>query len=128
MESESAREDFAKSWSQVPMILPEAGLSRKRIDNWFRQFATVPQVYAQVAGNEAIVTMVSLGLGVGVVPKIVLDNSPVVDRVRILPLQPELEPYNVGIFVQQKSLNNPLVAAFWSKIPAGNEAIEEPAS
>lgn len=128
VESESAREDFAKSWSQVPMILPEAGLSRKRIDNWFRQFATVPQVYAQVAGNEAIVTMVSLGLGVGVVPKIVLDNSPVVDRVRILPLQPELEPYNVGIFVQQKSLNNPLVAAFWSKIPARNEAIEEPVS
>ncbi|MDP6968481.1 MAG: HTH-type transcriptional activator IlvY [Gammaproteobacteria bacterium] len=115
----SGGEEFARCWSQVPMILPEGGLSRKRIDDWFRRWATVPQVYAQVAGNEAIVTMVSLGLGVGVVPKIVLDNSPVADRVRILPLMPELEPYNVGIFVQKKSLNNPLVAAFWSKVPAG---------
>ena len=43
-----------------------------------------PTIYAQVAGNEAIVSMVSLGFGVGVVPKIVLDNSPLADRVRAL--------------------------------------------
>ena len=115
--------EFARYWSQVPMILPEGGLSRKRIDSWFRKLEAAPQIYAQVAGNEAIVTMVSLGLGVGVVPKIVLDNSPVAERVRILPVTPDLEPYNVGIFVQKKNLNNPLVAAFWSKVDAGSHGL-----
>lgn len=111
------KEAFAQHWSQVPMVMPETGLSRKRLDNWFRKQEISPSIYAQVAGNEAIVTMVSLGLGVGVVPKIVLDNSPVAHRVTVLEVAPQLEPYHVGVFVQKKSLNNPLVQAFWSLLP-----------
>lgn len=107
---------FAELWSEVPMILPETGLSRRRLDSWFRELDLNPKIYAQVAGNEAIVTMVSLGLGVGLVPEIVLENSPVTDRVKVLPVSPALEPYNVGIFVQKKNLRNPLVGAFWSKV------------
>ena len=109
--------DFVEAWSQAPMIVPEAGLSRRRLDAWFRNLGITPKVYAQVSGNEAIVTMVSLGLGVGLVPEIVLDNSPVANRVQVVPVQPQLEPYHVGLFVQTKNLNNPLVRAFWSLLP-----------
>lgn len=116
IDNKRGNKSFADQWSKVPMILPETGLSRKRLDAWFRQLELTPKIYAQVAGNEAIVTMVSLGLGVGLVPKIVLENSPVGDRVKVLPVTPALEPYNVGIFVQKKNLRNPLVGAFWSKI------------
>ena len=108
------RENFVRQWTQVPFILPERGLSRTRLEAWFKQIGFAPKVYAQVAGNEAIVTMVSLGLGVGVVPKIVLSNSPVAERVKTLPVKPSLEPYHVGVIVQKKSLNNPLVSACWS--------------
>ena len=66
-----------------------------------------------MAGNEAIVSMVSLGLGIGVVPKIVLDNSPLADRIRLINAKPTLEPYNVGLAVLKKNLDNPLVSAFW---------------
>ena len=55
-------------------------------------------VYAQVAGNEAIVSMVSLGFGVGVVPEIVLQNSPLSETVRVLRVEPRLEAYEVGLF------------------------------
>ena len=61
--------------------------------------------------------MVSLGLGVGVVPKIVLDNSPMADNIQVLNVRPELEPYNVGLCALKKSLNNPLVRAFWDNGP-----------
>ena len=101
-------------WSRVPMIVSEGGILRSRVDNWFKSLQVTPRIYAQVAGNEAIVSMVSLGLGVGVVPKIVLDNSPMAERIRILPVKPELAPYDVGLFTLKKSLQNPLVAAFWS--------------
>ncbi len=105
-------------WAQVPMILSEEGVARNRIDAWFRQIDINPRIYAQVAGNEAIVSMVSLGLGIGVVPKIVLDNSPLADRIQILDVQPALEPYDVGLFTLRKNLNNPLVDAFWSLVAA----------
>jgi len=108
----SSREE----WATVPMILSEGGIARNRIDTWFRKMDVNPRIYAQVAGNEAIVSMVSLGLGIGVVPKIVLDNSPLVDRIRILDVKPELEPYDVGLFTLKKSLKKPLVNAFWSLV------------
>ncbi|ASJ72700.1 HTH-type transcriptional activator IlvY [Granulosicoccus antarcticus] len=100
-------------WSRVPMIVSEGGILRTRTDSWFKAMHVTPRIYAQVAGNEAIVSMVSLGLGVGVVPKIVLDNSPMAERIRILQVKPELEAYDVGLFTLKKSLQNPLVAAFW---------------
>ena len=66
-----------------------------------------------MAGNEAIVTMVSLGLGIGVVPKIVLDNSPTIERIQVLDVAPQLEAYDVGLLVLKKNLKNPLVNALW---------------
>ena len=84
------------------------------MDEWFRQRDIAPRIYAQVTGNEAIVSMVSLGFGIGVVPKIVLDNSPLKDRIRVLDVKPELEPYDIGLFTLKKNLKNPLVDAFWS--------------
>ena len=66
------------------------------MDEWFEERSLAPTIYAQVAGNEAIVSMVSLGFGVGVVPRIVLDNSPLANKVQVLDVQPELEPYEVG--------------------------------
>ena len=103
-------------WGNVPMILSEGGVARQRTDAWFREMGVTPRIYAQVTGNEAIVSMVSLGLGVGVVPKIVLDHSPLADRIQTWDVQPALEPYDVGLFTLKKNLKNPLVNAFWSLV------------
>jgi LysR family positive regulator for ilvC len=105
----------SRNWSATPMILSEGGLARSRIDAWFRARGVRPSIYAQVAGNEAIVSMVSLGFGVGVVPRIVLDNSPLAASVRILDVQPRLKTYEVGLFALKRKLKNPVVKAFWSQ-------------
>ncbi len=103
-----------RNWRQTPMIVSESGLSRQRVDAWFRRYGIEPDIYAQVTGNEAIVSMVSLGFGVGVVPQIVLDNSPLAPAVSVLDVKPGLKAYEVGLFTRQKQLRNPLVAAFWA--------------
>lgn len=108
----------AEEWARAPMILSESGLARERADAWFRHLGVKPRIYAQVAGNEAIVSMVGLGFGIGVVPKIVLDNSPLADRVRLLDVQPELPPYDVGLCVTEKKLRNPLIRALWEQTAA----------
>jgi len=108
------RQARAADWSGTPMILPERGIGRNRSDDWFRRLGVSPNIYAQVAGNEAIVSMVSLGFGVGVLPRIVLDNSPLADKVRVLDVRPELAPYEVGLFALEKRLASPLISVFWS--------------
>jgi LysR family positive regulator for ilvC len=105
----------ARDWAGAPMILPERGLARDRADRWFRKLGLPPRIYAQVAGNEAIVSMVSLGFGVGVVPQIVLDNSPLSGTVRSLDVRPALPPYEVGLFALEKRLTSPLIEAFWAE-------------
>lgn len=111
---ETGRRTRAGDWAGIPMILSERGLARERVDAWFRALSATPGIYAQVAGNEAIVSMVSLGFGVGVVPRIVLDNSPLASTVRALEVHPELPPYEVGLFAREKRLANPLIMAFWA--------------
>jgi len=103
-------------WASNPMILPERGLARARVDEWFRTLGVQANIYAQVAGNEAIVSMVSLGFGVGVVPQIVLDNSPLSDTIQVLDVQPGLEAYEVGLFTLEKKLASPIISAIWSQL------------
>jgi LysR family positive regulator for ilvC len=111
--NDAVREPFPGSHQ---MILPERGLARRRVDEWFRSLGMKANVYAQVAGNEAIVSMVSLGFGIGVVPQIVLDNSPLSDTVKVLDVQPGLKAYEVGLFTLEKKLASPLINAFWSQL------------
>ena len=98
------------------MILSEGGLARNRVDAWFRARGVQPSIYAQVAGNEAIVSMVSLGFGIGVVPRIVLDNSPLAGNIRILDVRPRLKAYEVGLFALNRKLRRPVINAFWSQL------------
>lgn len=109
-------EPTAEQWASVPMILSESGLSREHSDTWFKALGITPLIYAQVAGNEAIVSMVGLGFGVGIVPKIVLDNSPLASRIQLLPVKPELPHYDVGLCVAKRRLKNPLIRALWSEV------------
>ena len=98
------------------MILSEAGLSRELADTWFKALGVTPTIYAQVAGHEAIVSMVGLGFGIGVVPRIVREASPLAERVRILPVKPELPHYDVGLCVLERRLKSPLIDALWQEV------------
>lgn len=106
-----------------PMILPESGVARSMINDWLYHLKLSPNIYAQVAGNEAIVSMVSLGFGLGIVPKIVLDNSSLVNQVKALGTLESLSeqtltlpPYEVGLFAQSKRLAHPIIRAFWQTV------------
>lgn len=112
---EQLKHPGAASWRDVPMILSEEDLARTRTDLWLKNHNIKPLIYAQVSGNEAIVSMVSLGFGVGVVPQIVLDNSPLAARIRIYDIQPPLTGYEIGLFALEKRLKDPLINAFWNR-------------
>jgi len=113
----------APDWTKVPFILPEQGPVRRRIELWFRRKKiTNPFIYATVAGHEAMVSMVALGCGIALIPEVVLENSPepVRNRVLIMDRSDENTPFELGVCVQKKRLNEPLISAFWKLLPGNH--------
>ena len=96
-----------------------------RIDRWFKEKEIQPNIYAEVAGNEALLAMVSLGCGVGVVPGLVLEKSPLRDRVRIFEVNPGLAPFTIGACTLEKHLAHPVIRAFWTAVQGQGEQKKE---
>jgi LysR family positive regulator for ilvC len=101
-------------WEKTPMIIADVGLSRERMDLWFAKNRLVPNIYSRVAGHEAIIALVNLGCGLGLVPRLVLEKSPFSEDIFILDAVPELPPYEIGLFTIQNSLTNPKIQALWT--------------
>jgi LysR family transcriptional regulator, positive regulator for ilvC len=110
-------------WKDLPVVLPASGHARDSADRWFRRRRLEPQVYGEVPGSEAILALVSLGCGVGIVPRIVLDESPLRSKVRVLEPDAEssdatapLGEFRVGVCTQRRKLTSPLVRALWDSL------------
>ncbi len=106
-------------WAQLPVVLPASGHARDSADRWFRRRRVAPQIYGEVPGSEAILALVSLGCGVGIVPRIVLDESPLRSKVRVLDVADDrdaLGEFRVGVCTQRRKLASPLVRALWDSL------------
>lgn len=67
-------------------------------------------------GHEALLTLVALGCGVGVVPELVLAASPVADRLAVVPVEPAVGEFRIGLCARRTELRRPLVSALWSSV------------
>lgn len=100
--------------SLAPLVLPRSGLSRQRLDQWMKKNNVTPDITSEVSGNEALIAMVRLGCGIGIVPQLVLEKSPFCDDVQILKNATVLDPYEVGLCATKRGLTRPAVQAFWT--------------
>ena len=103
-------------WGRVPMVLPELGVARESVDRWFRDAGVTPRLYGEVSGNEAALSLISLGCGVGIVPGLVMEKSPLGSEVRALDVRPRLPDFRVGLCSKRGNLKSPVVRAFWESI------------
>jgi LysR family positive regulator for ilvC len=106
-------------WPELPVVLPASGQARDSADRWLRRRRIAPAVYGEVPGSEAILALVSLGCGVGIVPRLVLDESPLAAKVRILDADDggeALGEFRVGVCTRRRKLASPLVRALWESM------------
>lgn len=103
-------------WERLPIVLPSEGLSRAAAERFFRRRRIKPLVYGEVPGNEAILSLVSLGCGFGVVPKVVVEKSPLAPLVRVLPVEPRLGELRVGVCAEKQKAKLAIVRAFWASV------------
>ena len=111
-------------WNKIPLIVPEHGPARSRLDAWLKEQNITPNIVAKVEGHEAMVSMVALGTGIAIAPDPVVQHSPVRDRVRVLALDYQFTPFDLGICMQSKRLHEPLIRAFW-QVASGGAALQQ---
>ncbi|MCH8537058.1 MAG: HTH-type transcriptional activator IlvY [Alkalimonas sp.] len=99
-------------WPDIPIIQPERGPARSRFDRWLKDTGFVPHVVAKVDGHEAMVSMVALGTGIALAPDVVVQHSPVKDRVRPLKIEYNFADFDLGICLLSKRNQEPLLKAF----------------
>ena len=99
-------------WDQPQIIMPESVRSKRIVHHWFAEHNIRPKVYASVGGNEAIVSMVALGFGIGIVPSIVLDNSAQSNQVIAINID-DIESYQIGLCCHTRKQDEPMIKAMF---------------
>lgn len=99
--------------SEEPLVVPQSGVARQRLNVWLKQHGITPNISTEVSGNEALIAMVRLGAGVGIVPQLALDRSPLRKEVQVVAKAPKLAPYVVGLCSSKRNLKRPAVLAMW---------------
>ena len=104
------------NWGGVPLVLPGFGQVRDKIDAWVRTEGFKPDIYSEVDGNEAILSLVALGCGVGFVPRLVWENSSLKDQISVV-ASGLFGEFHVGFCTRSKQLDkSAIISAFWSSI------------
>ena len=104
------------AWSSVPFVVPSTGLARTLIDRWFRRLRVHPTIAAEAAGHEAVLSLVSLGCGVGILPELVAAKSPLTARLKILPVASPMPSFDIAMCTLPERLGRAAVAEFWSTL------------
>jgi LysR family positive regulator for ilvC len=107
-------------WRGLPVILPRRGLDRERIDAWIAARNVEPEIYAEVEGNEAILAMVALGCGVGIVPELVRKESTLRGRIEAVQLARPPRGYYVSLCAKAATLARRNIAALWELAPSSS--------
>jgi LysR family positive regulator for ilvC len=104
-------DNIEPNWTEIPMALSERGLAREQLLIYLKEIGEKPNIYAQVADHEALVSIVSLGFGVAVVPELVIEHSPKHDTVRVLLWLTKLQPFTLCAL--KARIKDPLLKALW---------------
>jgi LysR family transcriptional regulator, positive regulator for ilvC len=99
--------------ARIPVVMPLSGIERERMEAFFASRGAVPRIVAEVRGNEGVLAMVSLGSGISLVPRLVLEKSPLLSQVRPLFKWPSPAGYNVSLCAKPKTLSRSVARAFW---------------
>ncbi len=100
------------NWGELPFVMPESGPIRYKFEKWLKAMNIKPNIYANVSGHEALVSMVALGTGISIAPQLVIDASPVNNKVAILQPSVEPEPFELGVCCHNNKKTETIIAEF----------------
>ena len=102
-----------KKLNELPFVAPIAGLEQSRLLQWLKSNQLNPPIMAEVRGNEGIISMVALGAGIALIPRLVLENSPLRSRVVELTHLKPPDGYRISLCAKKTALSRRVVELFF---------------
>lgn len=96
---EFSNEELISLLKQIPLVLAKTGLSRIRFDKWCKTNNFKPNIAAESGGHEGVLALSRLGIGAGLVPRIVLENSPFERGLVSVPTCASIGYYDIGFIL-----------------------------
>ncbi len=121
---QSKKRPEVRDWETAPWILPAYGVARQLIDDWMEKKGWSPTVTGRVSGFEGVLSLVNANYGIGIVPKLVVDKSPLKSNLKILELAPPLPHLRVGVCVKERRLMFAQVEGFWKMLQDQQHTLE----
>ena len=102
----------------LPLILPEHEELAERIEHSIKELKIPINIHSQVKGHEAILAMVSAGLGCAMLPEIVVNKSYLNTQIKEINTKKALPILDIGLFVkkEENSRLSPQKTLFWEFI------------
>jgi LysR family positive regulator for ilvC len=108
-----------------PFVLPRQGLVRDIANRWFRRIGITPRTAAEADGHEALLTLVALDYGTGIIPDLVLQHCSIRHRLHVVPTPSSPGELTIGACIRRTDLHRPLVAAAWAATGPGEPSWSE---
>ncbi|ASG68464.1 transcriptional regulator IlvY [Francisella halioticida] len=100
---------------EIPFIRPSHYIGGSNLDEWFTKQNLKPEVYGDVDGNEAILSLVSSGIGTSILPEVILKHSHLSKSVNVIKTD-GLPEISVGVVMRKEALASPIKKIFWELI------------
>ncbi|AXA32949.1 LysR substrate-binding domain-containing protein [Francisella adeliensis] len=99
----------------IPFIRPSHYIGGSNLDEWFAKQNLKPEIYGDIDGNEAILSLVSSGIGSSILPEVILKHSHLSKSVNIIKTV-DLPEISVGVVMRKEALISPVKNIFWELV------------
>lgn len=105
-----------RSFDGQPVIISRQGLIRDLAERWVRRSLPNDTVVRDAETNEEVLALAVLGSGIAIIPKLVLDASPLKKQVRILVPKSALPSVTVGLVARRRDIDTEPLRDLWGLV------------
>ncbi len=110
--SENLADPLLKKGGKFNLILTKKGVAGEAALGWLETHNFKDVAVQEVVGNEAVLALTAMGSGIGVVPKLVFDKSPLQEQLKIIPTSGSVGEMTVYLARTDKNPSPP-AQALW---------------
>ena len=102
------------TWNTPRIIVPREGLTRTLVDRWCRATLAPGWRVQETDTHEEAVSLAAVGSGIALVPKIVLDASPLRHHLVTLTPPRALPSLDIGLCALRRAVDRPPLSLLWA--------------
>ncbi len=103
-----------KTIAGQPILLSRQGLLRELSERWVRRHLGAETELREAETNEEVLALAAMGSGVAIIPRLVVDASPLKGRVHEITVAADLPTITVGLVAKRRAISTQPLADLWA--------------